>query len=202
MPSSFPTHKISWSIITYFLGFFLQDYGQHLHQIFETGACSSTIFLHSPLPTSFIFPCSSDTLKPSLLITAVKLWMGLKDQRVPPPRPKLLVKNKSTKRISNKQRHTVKMRGWWQWMGKVPVQATKRWSHTFTHRHTRISRWFLQLSSLTSFHTQTLSVSPLFFQHSALLSHYLLVKPMPELGKETKRHWEDYYWKDLCSHHM
>lgn len=24
-------------------------------------------------------------------------------------------------------------------------------------------------------------------------THYLLVKPMPELGRETERHWEDYY---------
>lgn len=47
-------------------------------------------------------------------------------------------KNKSRKRKSSKSRHTDKMRGWWQWMGKVPIQATKRCSHAFTHTHIQI----------------------------------------------------------------
>lgn len=53
------------------------------------------------------------------------------------------------------------------------------------------------LSHTNSLHSVSLS------QHSGPPNHYLLVKPMPELGEETKRHWEGYYWKDLCSsYHM
>lgn len=88
-------------------------------------------------------------------------------------------------------------------MGKAPVQATTRCAHAFTHTHTHTCIYISTqvISYLVLIHT--LSVSLSFSQHSAPPSHYLLVKPMPELGEETKRHWEDYFWKDLCSsHHM
>lgn len=78
----------------------------------------------------------------------------------------------------------------WQWMGKVPVQATTRCAEAFTHTH----RLFYH-------HSLTPTVSFTLSQHSAPPSHYLLVKPMPELGEETKRHWADYFWKGRCSSH-
>lgn len=67
------------------------------------------------------------------------------------------------------------------------------------HIHTYSGYRCILLLSLPLIHTHTFC-QRLFFFLSA--SHYLLVKPMPELGEETKRHWEDYYWKDVCSHHM
>lgn len=69
--------------------------------------------------------------------------------------------------------------------------------HTLTHTNRYIE--IISSSLLSLIHILSVSLS----QHFAPPSHYLLVKPMPELGEETKRHLEDYIWKDLSSrHHM
>lgn len=76
-------------------------------------------------------------------------------------------------------------------------------SRCHTHPHINTSYLFICPCFLNVSHTQAHFLSVSLSQHSALPNHYLLVKPMPELGEETKRHWENYYWKEFCSsHHM
>lgn len=59
----------------------------------------------------------------------------------------------------------------------------------------------LHTHTLGLFHSRSHTLRSLS-QHSAPPSHYLLVKPMPELGGETKRHWADYFWKHPCRRHF
>lgn len=75
-------------------------------------------------------------------------------------------------------------------MRQVPIQATTRCAQAFTHTLLSHHR------SLPLTHTRV-SLS-----HSAPPSHYLLVKPVPELGEETKRHGADYFWKNLRRRHF
>lgn len=165
MPSSFSTHKISWNIITYFQWFFLWDYGQHLHQILKTGACSSRPSeALSYTPTSLCLHHSSQTRQSCQLHHSSEAMDEAEGPKVPTSPTIASSKNKSRKRKSSKRRHTDKMRGWWQWMGKVPIQATKRCSHAYTHTH----RLSLYLLSLPLIHTLSLSPS-LFFPLTTLL---------------------------------
>lgn len=71
--------------------------------------------------------------------------------------------------------------GWVKCQSKL-LQGVLTPSRTYTHTQ----RLFLDLPLI---HTLCVSLS----QHSAPPNHYLLVKPMPELGEETKRHREDYF---------
>lgn len=88
--------------------------------------------------------------------------------------------------------------GWVKCQSK-PLQGVLTLSHTPAHKY----KLFICPCFLNVSHTQAHFLSVSLSQHSAPPNHYLLVKPMPELGEETKRHWENYYWKELCSsHHM
>lgn len=164
---------------------------------------TALLSVSSALSTSAISPCSSYTLKPNLTVRSQQgrygRGRGTAESRLPDR--SFLYKIKAGKQREDK--HVDRMRGWWQWMSKAPVQATTRCCshlHARTHARTYIQVFIFPLS-LSLMHTLSASLS--LSQHSAPPSHYLLVKPMPELGEETKRHWEDYYWKDLCSsHHM
>lgn len=99
-------------------------------------------------------------------------------------------KNKSRKQKSRKRTDVTTT---WEeddsgWVGKTPVQATTKCAHAFTRSHMEMEVISLALFSRFLSNTNT---------------HYLLVKPRPELGEETKRHWEDYYRKGRGSgHHM
>lgn len=109
----------------------------------------------------------------------------------PPPLPRRsFLSNKSMTQESKCGRRVDRMEGWWEWMGKAPVQACAH-----THTHTRKQGGLLSLSC-------TLPVS-LSLGAALLRIITCLLSQCQSLGRRQRDIGKIILWTDLCSgYHM